>query len=132
MPSRRMNPESEEPRTSSRDWGPHGLSADPGQQKAREIAEGQPGWTHSRHDQGERAVDALVLVAVAGVGAGQGTQHHQTRHETRIGSHFTGLDELVRLIEAGEVVQRLGRIFVERLHSPLPVLQEPPEAKPAE
>ena len=106
--------------------GPHGLSADPGQQKAREIAEGQPGWTHSRHDQGERAVDALVLIPVAGIGAGQGTQHHQPRHETRVGVGQGGSHELLHLVEAGEMAACLGRGFVERLHEPLPAREDSP------
>ena len=28
----------------------------------------------------------------AGVGAGQGAQHHEPRHETEIGVRFAGLD----------------------------------------
>ena len=51
-----------------------------------------------------RAVDALILVAVAGVGAGQRAQRHRARHETEIGVRFAGLDQLIHLIEAGEVL----------------------------
>ena len=32
-----------------------------------------------------------------------------SRHETQVGVRFAGPDKLVHLIEAGEVVQRLGR-----------------------
>ena len=55
---------------------------------------------------------------VAGVGAGQGAQRHHPGHETQVGVRFAGPDKLVHLIEAGEVVQRLGRGFADRLHRP--------------
>ena len=45
----------------------------------------------------------------------QGAERHCARHETEIGVRFAGADKLVHLIEAGEVVQRLGRGFAERL-----------------
>ena len=61
-----------------------------------------------RHDELVRAVDALVLEAVAGVGAGQGAQRHRPRHEAESRVRFAGPDKLVHLIEAGEVVPRLG------------------------
>ena len=47
------------------------------------------------HVEPERAVDALVLMPVAGVGAGQGAQRHHPRHETEIRVRFAGLDQLV-------------------------------------
>ena len=72
--------------------GLHRFGANPGQQQAGEIPEGQSGLTHGRHDQGVGAVDALVLKPVTGVGAGQGTQHHQPRHEPRVSGCFTGSD----------------------------------------
>ena len=51
-----------------------------------------------------RAVLSLVKKAVAGVGAGQGAQRHQPRHEAEIGVRFAGRNKLVHLVEAGEVV----------------------------
>ena len=65
---------------------------------------------------GGRAVDALVLVLLSGVGAGQATQRHQPHHEAKIGVRFAGLDQLVHLIGLGEVMPRLGRGFVEFLY----------------
>ena len=61
-----------------------------------------------RHDELVRAVDALVLEAVAGVGAGQGAQRHRPRHEAESRVRFAGPDKLVYLVGLGEVVQRLG------------------------
>ena len=45
-----------------------------------------------------RAVDALVLKPVAGVGAGKGAQRQQPRHEAEIGVRFAGPDKLVHLV----------------------------------
>ena len=81
---------------------------DPGQQQAGETAEGQAGFPDGGHDQGVGAVDPLVLQPAAGVGAGQGAERHQPRHEAEIGVRFAGPDQLVHLIEAGEVAPRLG------------------------
>ena len=53
---------------------------------------------------------------VAGVGAGQGAERHHPRHEAEIGGRFAGPDKLIHLVEAGEVVQRLGRGFADCLH----------------
>ena len=52
---------------------------------------------------------------VAGVASRQGAQRHHPRHETQIGVRFASPDQLVHLIEAGEVVPRLGRGFADRL-----------------
>ena len=89
--------------------GSHRFSAHPGQQQARQVPKGQLVLTCRGHDQRVRTVDALVLGPVAGVGAGQAAQRHHPRHEAQIGVRFAGSDKLVHLIEAGEVVQRLGR-----------------------
>ena len=51
----------------------------------------------------------------AWVASRQGAQRHRARHEAEIGVRFAGRDKLVHLIEAGEVVHRLGRGFAERL-----------------
>ena len=106
--------------------GAHRLGANPGQQQPGEIPEGQAGLTHGRHDQGVGAVDALVLKLATRVGAGQGTQHHQPRHETEIGVRFTGSNQKVHLVKAGEVVASLRRIFPEHLHEPFPARDASP------
>ena len=49
--------------------GPHGFGAHPCQQQAREIAEGQAGLAHGRHDQGVGTVDTLVLKLAAREGS---------------------------------------------------------------
>ena len=102
------------------------LRANPGQQEPRQIPEGQPGLAHGRHDQGVGTIDALVLELATRVGAGQGTQHHQPRHEPRVGGCFTGSNQKIHLIEAGEVTLRLGRMVSERLHEPLPAREGSP------
>ena len=84
--------------------GPHGLGTNPGQQQAGEIPEGQPGVAHGRHDQRVGPIDALVLKLAARVSTGQGTQHHQPRHETRVRGCFIGSNQKLHLIEAGEMV----------------------------
>ena len=126
MPSLRMNPESESPRNSSRDWVRTASVHTQANKRREQIAEGQPGLTHSRHDQGVGPIDTLVLKLASRVGAGQGTQHHQPRHETRVGVGQGGSHELIYLIEAGEVVPRLGRGFAERLHESLPAREGSP------
>ena len=55
---------------------------------------------------------------VAGVGARQGAQRHQPRHETRIAIRFTGPGQRVHRIEAGAVVPRLGCALEGFLHWP--------------
>ena len=131
MPSLRMNSESESHRNNLTTLGPHRFGRDPGQQQTRQIAEGQPGLTHSGHDQGVGAVNALVLKLVAGVSAGQGTQHRQPRHEARVGVRFTGPDKLFHLIEADEMAPRLGRRFAKRLHEPFPDREGSPDGSEA-
>ena len=68
-----------------------------------ELAKLRPGL----HVEPVRAVDALVLVLVAGVGAGQAAQHHHPCHEAEIGVRFAGSDKLVHLIGNGEASPRL-------------------------
>ena len=120
-----MNPESEAPRNSSRDWV-RTASVHTHAQQAREIAEGQAGLAHGRHDQGVGTVDTLVLKLAARVGAGQGTQHHQPGHEPRVSGCFTGFSQKVHLIEAGEMPPRLRRGVADRLHEPLPAREDSP------
>ena len=106
--------------------GSHRLGAYPGQQQAGEIPVGQPGLTHGRHDQGVGSVDTLVLSPVAGIGAGQGTQHHQPGHETEIGVRFTGSNQKVHLVKAGEMPPRLRRVVADRLHKLPPAREASP------
>ena len=66
----------------------------------------------------------LYLSPVAGIGAGQGTQRHRSRHEAEIGVRFAGRDKLVYLIGLGEAPPRLGRglkVFRHRLVQTLPL-----------
>ena len=127
-----MNSESEVPQEQLAALGAHRFGRHPGQQQAGEIAEGQPGFTHGGHDQGVGAVDPLVLQPAAGVGAGQGAERHQPRHEAEIGVRFAGPDQLVHLIEAGEVAPRLGEDARSAFTSPSRAGKSPPAvAKPA-
>ena len=71
--------------------------------------------TNGSHDQTVRPVDTLVLKPITGVGAWQGAQHQHPRHEAKIGFRFSGSHKLVHLVGLGEVVQRLGRGFADRL-----------------
>ena len=52
---------------------------------------------------------------VAGVGAGQGAQHHHPGHEAFLGVRFAGPDKLVHLIGLGEVPPCRWWDFAERL-----------------
>ena len=65
-----MKSESDFPRDRHRALSPHRFSRDPGQDQAREIAEGELVVSGRCHDEREGTVDALVLEPVAGVGAG--------------------------------------------------------------
>ena len=62
----------------------------------------------------ERLISLLVLKAIAGVGAGQGAQRQQPRHEAEIGVRFAGRDQLVHLIGLGETPLRRA-VRAERL-----------------
>ena len=74
-----------------------------------------------------RAVDALVKESGAGVGARQAAQRHHPRHETQIGIRFAGPDKLIHLVEAGVMVQRLGRGFADRFHRPIEAAEDFPD-----
>ena len=63
----------------------------------------------------ERLISLLVLKAIAGVGAGQGAQRQQPRHEASIRVRFAGRDKLVYLIGEGEAPPRRWWGFAERL-----------------
>ena len=58
--------------------------------KRGRLPKGQLGVRARNHHQLERAVDSLVLMAVAGVGARQRAQHQEPRHEAEIGVRFAG------------------------------------------
>ena len=103
--------------------GPHCFGADPGQQQAGQVAEGELVAATGDHVEREGTVDALVLVPVAGVGPGQGAERHRAAHETQIGVRFAGRDKLVHLIGKGESpLRRLG-CFAERLPRPVQIGQ---------
>ena len=51
-----------------------------------------------------------------GIGAWQRTQREQPRHEPEIGVCLARANELVDLVETGEVVPRLGSTIAERFH----------------
>ena len=126
MPSRRMNPESEEPRTSSRDWVRTASVQTQANKRRERLPKGSPVGPTAVMIRVKGPLTRFVLIPVAGIGAGQGTQHHQPRHETRVGVGQGGSHELIHLIEAGEVVPRLGRGFAERLHKSLPAREGSP------
>ena len=95
--------------------GLHSFGAEPRQEQARQIAERELVVPTGNHDELVRAVNALVLVAVAGVAPGQRAQRHRAAHETEIGVRFAGRDKLVHLVGLGEVVACLGRGVADRL-----------------
>ena len=99
--------------------GPYRFGAYPGQQQARQVAEGQLVVADRVHVEREWPVDALVLKAVAGVASRQGAERHCAAHETKIGVRFAGPDQLVHLIEAGESPLRRWWGFAERLDRPI-------------
>ena len=112
-----MNSESERPRTSSRLLVFTASVHTQASSRRGRLPKGSYDCRH-RPIMYERvgAVGALVLEAVAGVGAGQGAQHQHPRHEAEIGVRFAGRNKQVHLIGLGEVVPRLGR-GLEGFHS---------------
>ena len=72
-------------------------------------------------------VSSCPAPGTLGVAAGQGAQRQQPRHEAKIGVRFAGTDKLVHLIEAGEVVPRLGRGIAERFHRPIEAAEDFPD-----
>ena len=111
-----MNSESERPRTSSRDWVRTASVETQASKQAGQVAIGELITEACDHSQREGAIRPFVLKLVAGVAAGQAAQRHRPRHETKIGVRFAGPDKLIHLVEAGEVVQRLGRGFADLFH----------------
>ena len=118
-----MNLESERPRTSSRHWVRTASVQDPREDQAGQVAEGELAASRSSHVERVRAVDALVLKPVAGVGARQRAQRHHPRHEAPVGVRFAGRDKLVHLIGLSEVVHRLGRGVADRLQRAIQIGQ---------
>ena len=68
------------------------------------------------HDSGRYPIHAFVLIPVSGVAPGQGAERQQPRHEAPVGVRFAGAHQRVYLIEAGVVVNCLGRSVAEHLH----------------
>ena len=87
---------------------PHRFGTHPRQEQARQRAVGQLCVTRGGHDQLIWTVGALELEPVAGVGALQTAQREQPRHEAEFGVGLARLNELVDLVETGEVVPALG------------------------
>ena len=56
-----------------------------------------------------RPVAPDVFLPVPWIRARQRAEGEQPRHEPKIGLRFAGLDELIDLLQCGEVVPRLGR-----------------------
>ena len=104
-----MNPESEEPRTSSRLWVRTASVHTQASSSRGRFPKGSFVLPLVNMIRRIRTIDALVLKPIAGVGARQAAQRHQPRHESHVGFRFASLDKLVRLIEACEVMQRLGQ-----------------------
>ena len=86
--------------------GAHRLSTDPRQQQARHVAVGKFVVDSSSHPQFVGAVAVNIPKPVAGVGARQRAQRHQSRHEAHVRVRFAGPDELVHLVSLGEVMVR--------------------------
>ena len=125
MPSRRMNPESEELRTSSRDWVRTASVQTQANKRRERLPKGSPVGPTAVMIRVKGPLTRL-LIPVAGIGAGQGTQHHQPRHETRVGVGQGGSHQLIHLIEPGKVPPCLRRGFTKRLHEPLPAREDSP------
>ena len=87
----------------------------PGEQQAGEVAKGKLSLRPGLHVEPVRAVDTLVLMLVAGVGAGQRAERHHSRHEARLRVRFAGPDQLVYLPGNGEAAPRRWWGFAERL-----------------
>ena len=96
--------------------GPHRFGADPSEDQARQVSEGEFVATRHRYVEGKWPVGALVLKPVAGVAPGQRAQRHRSRHETPVGVRFAGPDQLVHLIGKGEVVVGPRRGFTDHFH----------------
>ena len=73
------------------------------------------------HDEFVRPIDcAVILVAVAGVGAGQAAQRHHSVHECKLRLRFAGRNKLIHLLEQAEVSAAVSR------HCGLFVSHDPP------
>ena len=79
--------------------GPDRFSTHPGQQQPRDVAEGEFVVEARGERQREGAVAADILFAVAGVGAGQGTERQEPREVGNILIGFGRADQAVDLIE---------------------------------
>ena len=97
---------------------PHRFGADPRQQQTRQVAEGQFVESARRHHQGVRPVAPDVLFPVPWIGARQTAQREQPRHEAEIGVGLARFDELIDLVQCGEVMPRLQRGRARRQTTP--------------
>ena len=89
--------------------GPHGFGAHPGEEQTGQRAVGQLVSDSGDHPERVRPVAPDELFPVPWIGARQAAQREQTRQEPDISLHLARADELRHLVEAGEVVERLGR-----------------------
>ena len=110
-PRVRMKSESDFPRTSSRlPVFTASVHTQASNRRGR-LPKGELVIPGDRHDELVGAVDALVLVPVPGIRAGQAAQHHHSRHESEVGVRFAGRNKLVHLIGLGEVpLRRLVKV----------------------
>ena len=60
----------------------------------------------------------LYSLRLPGLVRGNDAERHRPPHEAEIGGRFAGPNKQVHLIGLGEVVERLGRGFADRLHRP--------------
>ena len=84
------------------------LGRDPRQEQAGQVSVGQLRCASGSHDERVRVVAPNVFVPAAGVRARQATQRKHVRYEAELGVRFARADELRHLVEACEVMQRLG------------------------
>ena len=97
------------PRVRSWLWVRDRFGTHPGQEQPRDVAEGEFVVEARGERQREGAVGADVLFAVAGVGAGQGTERQEP---SEVGNILIGLgrvDQAVDLIEPVGMVAGLRR-----------------------
>ena len=104
-----MNSYSDRPRTSSRRCVRTASVQTHARSRTRQRAEGQLVSAAGRHVERIWAIAPDVLQPLLWVGARQAAQREQPRHEPEIGLRFAGLDELIDLVQCGEVVSCLER-----------------------
>ena len=75
-----------------------------------------------REDYAKKVSGEIIDQIKAGVAPWQKPwKRHHSRHEAPVRVRFAGPDKLVHLVEAGEVVERLGRGVADRLDRPVQI-----------